>query len=190
MSRTVKFRPDQPLFKADAFRMPLWVHAPFEIVRGIARWLTAALSRDNPHRDPLKNPTLTRGAKSAHRLSFWTGKPIVKGPKWRVIVRRWLMVFSVLASIKYLPVQIWKSIGMAFIDSVVWFVWVAIPYGWANLWVFPLVLGLMCLTAACGIAGFKALRKFLVNHSGIGFGSPWYVYVLAARDKVRGVIKR
>ena len=62
--RTVKLRPDQPLFKADAFHMPVGVHASFEIVRGIVKWGTASLHKDNPHNNQLPQCDVHAGCAS------------------------------------------------------------------------------------------------------------------------------
>lgn len=180
---TVKFRPDQPLFKADAFRMPLWVHAPWEIMRGVFRWMTATLARDNPHRDPLKNATLWYPAKAAHRVAFWSGRPVVKGPKWHVIGRRWVLVFTVLCMIKYLPGAAWLSILKALGSFLTW-VGSACVWMWANLWSIPLLLGVLCIAAGGSMAAFKHAKRWVRTQYGL---APWYEHVLKLNDRLRGL---
>lgn len=186
MSRTVKVRPDQPLFTAEGIRMPLWLHLPWEIGRGITRWLFVALQRDNPHRNVMHNPTLTRGAKVAHRNAYWTGKPVTKGPKWRTMLRRWSMVLFVASLVKYAPGAFWVGLGKTVWGALMWFFTVALVWAWANLWVLPLVLGLFVLSVWAVMVGGQHLRVFLVARSeareagDAGAGIRWYDVVLRA----------
>jgi hypothetical protein len=181
---TVKIRPDQPLFKADAFRMPLWIHAPWEVARGFTRWMTATLARDNPLPNRLKNATFGKPAKEPHRVAFWTGRPVVKGPKWRVIARRWASVFTFLCLVKYLPGAYWLAWLRGLGDMLAWIGVTALPWMWAHLWSIPLLLGVGCLVAGGGIAAFKSLRAYVRTRFGL---QPWYVTVLRLNDRLRGL---
>jgi len=183
---TVKFRPDQPLFKADAFRMPLWIHAPFEVCRGFVKWMAVSLHADNPHSNVMHNATFTRGASAPHRNAFWSGRPVVKGPKWRVMVWRWGVVFCVLAFIKYAPLSAWLWVARRLGDTLKLIgdvtVWAWANWGWLPLILVSTLAGVWAATHAVRV-GVAALKERLRNgHE----RSEWYVYVLAIRDQVRG----
>lgn len=185
-SRTVKFRPDQPLFTAEGIRMPLWLHLPWEFGRGIVRWLFVALQRDNPHRNAMHNPTLTRPAKAAHRNAYWTGKPVVKGPKWRTMFRRWSMVFTVGLLIKYAPGAFWLWVAKSVWGALMWFFTVALVWAWAQLWVLPVSMVLIVFLAWALMAGGRKLQAMLharAESSEVGNGVRWYDVVLRARDR-------
>lgn len=187
---TVKFRPDQPLFKADAFRMPLWVHAPFEVGRGFVKWMTVNLHRDNPHRNAMHNATFTRPAKQAHRNAFWSGRPVVKCAKWRVMVWRWGVVFTVLALVKYLPAAGWWWLARAAGNVLKWIGLSVIPAAWHNLWSIPLVIAGIVLTLWVGVAvGRKLVQGVKARHAEDNDGDRWYVPVLYARDKFVSWVK-
>lgn len=190
MPRTVKIRPDQPLFKADAFRMPLWVHAPFEVARGFARWMTATLAKDNPLNNVMDNPTFTKPARKAHRNAFWTGKPVVKGPKWIVIAWRWSLVFTVLAWLKYSSwdskLDVFRAIG----SVLKWVGLSVIPWCWANWGWLPLIV----VGTVVGVYGarwaFKRLVVWVRFRGAADDGTPWYEYVLAVETWVKGRLGR
>jgi len=187
---TVKFRPDQPLFKADAFRMPLWVHAPFELARGFTKWMTVSLNKDNPHRNAMHNATFTRPAKQAHRNAFWTGKPVVKRAKWVTMVWRWSLVFTVLAMVKYLPVSGWLWLGRLAGRFLKWVGLSVIPTAWAHLWSVPLVIALVVLTVYLVAWGVR--KAVAVGHERAertDEGDRWYVPVLYMRDRFVEFVK-
>lgn len=187
---TVKFRPDQPLFKADAFHMPLWIHAPFEVARGFVKWMTINLHRDNPHRNAMMNATFTRPAKSAHRNAFWTGKPVVKGAKWKTMVWRWSLVFTVLAMIKYLPAEGWLWLARKLGKALVWIGLDVIPYGWHHLWSIPLfVAGTALVGWVTVFVGKRLVKAVRDRHAQADDGDRWYVPVLYLRDKFVGFVK-
>lgn len=185
MPRTVKIRPDQPLFKADAFRMPLWIHAPFEVCRGITRWFSVTLESDNPHRTPLDNATFTKRAKKPHRVAFWTGKPVVKGPKWRVMLWRWGLVFTVLAMFKYLPLAAWKWLGWRVIDLLVWFGDFAV-WAWRHWWTIPFIAAGIVLGIVLLRMGVTQLKSRLRSRADDGDAPQWYDIVLYLRDRMIG----
>lgn len=178
MPRTVKIRPDQPLFKADAFRMPLWLHAPFEVVRGFYKWMTAGLNKDNPHNNPMQNATLTRAAKLPHRNAFWTGKPVHVKAKWKIIVRRWLLVFTFLAMVKYLPWVGWSWLFKRVGHMLTWVGLDVLPFAWRHLWFVPVFIALTVLAVYLTVWGVRRTAKAIkARHSGDA-GTPWYDIVL------------
>ncbi len=188
---TVKFRPDQPLFKADAFRMPLWIHAPFEIMRGIVKWLTVSLVKDNPHRNVRHNATFTRGAKAAHRNAFWTGKPVVKRPKWVTMLWRWGMVFTVAAMVKYAPGEWWLWLARCLGRVLAWVGLDVIPAMWANLWLVPfvvigLVLGLYLVAWAVRTTANNVRGRVQDTDDD---GEHWYAPMFHIDAKVRAFFK-
>lgn len=197
MPQTVKFRPDQPLFKADAVHLPLWIHAPGEIFRGLFKWLTVTLVRDNPLRNPLLNATLTKSAKAPHRNSYWTGQPVVKGPKWRVVLWRWGLVFTLAASIKYLPSSAWWWLLKKLGSLLKWIGTNAIPWGWAHLWWLPFIF----IGVVFGVWLFMWTVRKLITHVHTrtkrqGKSVDKYEYVIryqnalkSACDHVRGWVK-
>lgn len=182
MPRTVKIRPDQPLFKADAFHMPLWIHAPFEVIRGIVRWFTVTLEKDNPHRTPLDNATFNKRAKKPHRVAFWSGKPVVKGPKWRVMAWRWGLVFTVLFMVKYLPLAGWKWIGLRLGDVLVFFGHVC-SWAWRHWALLPIVFAAIVAGAWLVTQGVRELRTRLKARVSDGDAAQWYDVVLYLRDR-------
>lgn len=188
MAPTVKFRSDQPLFKADAFRMPLWIHGPFEVLRGLTKWLTVSLHRDNPHRDPLDNPTFTHPAKAPHRNGFWTGRPVVRNAKWRTMAWRWGLVFCFLSAIKYLPgAGWWWLLDMA--GELLKFVGLSmIPWCWDHLWWLPVIIVGMVTTMWVIRWGTGKLITIIRERWALKDG--WYVYVLALRDQVQRRVRR
>lgn len=190
MSRTVKFRPDQPLFKADAFRMPLAVHAPFEVARGFVKWMTVTLARDNPHRDPMTNATFTRAAKKPHRNAFWSGKPVVKGPKWIVMAWRWSLVFTVLACVKYLPGAAWISVMRGIGHVLGWVGLDVIPWCWAHWGWLPLIVVGGLVVGYGARWAFKRAVLWVRFRGGADDGTPWYEYVIAAETYVKEMIGR
>ncbi len=170
--------------------MPLWIHAPFEVVRGFVKWLSVTLVKDNPHRDPLKNATFTKGAKLPHRNAFWTGKPVVKGPKWRTMAWRWGLVFTVLAMVKYLPGAAWLAIGRALGDVLKWVGLDVIPWCWAHwAWLPVIVVGAIVGGYGAG-RGFKRLVVWVRFKGGVDDGTPWYEYVLSVEGFVRTIAGR
>lgn len=188
MARTVRFRPDQPLFKADAFRMPLWLHASGEIVRGFYKWLTVRLNRDNPHRDPMKNATFTKRAKLPHGIGFWTGRPLVKRAKWQTMAWRWGLVFTVLAFVKYLPWPAWRWVLGRLGDMLKWIGLDVIPWCWAHwLWLPVILVG-----SIAGVYGTSwAFKRLVVRlHGRADAMVPWYEYVIAAEMWVKGRLGR
>ncbi len=184
MPSTVKFRPDQPLFKADAFRMPLWIHAPFEVVRGLYKWMTVTLVRDNPHRNPMDNATFTKRARKAHRNAFWTGRPVIKRAKWMTMAWRWGWVATVLASRKYLVGSAWLWMARLAGRFLKWIGLDVIPWCWAHLGWLPLIL----VGTIAGVYGMAwAFKRLLVKMHGRGdANTPWYEYVIAAETWVKG----
>lgn len=184
---TIKVRPDQPLFTAEPLRMPLWLHLPWEFGRGFVRWFFVALARDNPHRNAMHNATLTRPAKAPHRLAYWTGKPVVKGPKWRTMVRRWFIVLTFLALVKYAPGAFWLWVAKTVWGGLTWFFTVAIPSMWANLWVLPFTLGMLCFVAwACMFLGARVrvwlTARAAAQETDAGNGTRWYDVVIRLND--------
>lgn len=187
MPRTVKIRPDQPLFKADAFHMPLWIHAPFEIVRGFAKWMWVSLAKDNPHGNPLDNATFTKPARKAHRNAFWSGKKVAKGPKWIVMAWRWSLVFTVLAWIKYASWDSKLDVFRALGDVLKWVGLSVIPWCWSHWGWLPLIL----VGTLVGLYGarwaFKRLLVWVRFRGGNDDGTPWYEYVISAETFVRSM---
>lgn len=177
---TVKIRPDQPLFKADAIHMPLWIHAPFELLRGALKWLTCGLMRDNPHRNKLDNPTFTKAARKPHRLAFWTGRPVVKRAKWKLMAWRWGLVFTVLILIKYLPASAWLWLARGCGRVLRWVGLDLCPWLWAHLGWLPFIV------AGVGVmgVGLRWVFKRLVRRmrARAGEGARWFDVVLAFRS--------
>lgn len=186
--RTVKFRPDQPLFKADAFRMPLWLHAPWEVLRGIMRWLFVALERDNPHRNAMVNATLTRPAKTPHRVSYWTGNPVKKPAKWHTMARRWGLVFSVLAALKYLPMAAWAWLAWRMAD-VLRVAGVVAVWSWAHWAWLPVILAALALALWGAVRGFARARTRLLARQDDTDATQWWEAVLYIRDTFVGWVK-
>lgn len=192
MPRTVKIRPDQPLFKADAFHMPLWIHAPFEVVRGFYKWCTATLAKDNPHNNPMHNATFARAAKLPHRNAFWTGKPVIKRPKWYTLAWRWSLLFILTSSIKYLPWAGWAWMFKRIGSMLKWIGLDVIPWAWAHLWSLPLVFGGTVLGVYLLQWGIRrGVRNMRARMSEGDAHTPWYEYVLGTRDQfTRWLIRR
>ncbi len=165
--------------------MPLWIHAPFEMARGFTKWLCVSLERDNPLKDATRNATFLGAAKKAHRTAFWTGKPVTKGPKWRVMVWRWGLVFTVLAFVKYLPLGGWSWLARRVGDLLVvaghvarwcWQHW-----GWLPLLLVGLVSGVWLVRFGAGrLVTWLAARESTTE---------WFEVVLYVRDKFVGWVK-
>jgi len=190
MPSTVKFRQDQALFKADAFHLPLWIHAPFEVIRGFTKWMTVTLARDNPHRDPLVNATFTKPAKKPHRNAFWSGKPVVKGPKWIVMAWRWSLVFTVLAWFKYSSWDSKLDVLRVFGHALRWLGLSVLPWCWANWGWLPLIL-VGTVVSVYGVKyGVKRLALWAKFRGKGDDGTPWYEYVIAAETWVKGRLGR
>ncbi len=186
----MKFRQDQALFKADAFHLPLWIHAPFEVARGFTKWMTVTLERDNPHRDRLINATFTKPAKKPHRNAFWSGKPVVKGPKWIVMAWRWSLVFTVLAWLKYSSwdskLAVFRFVG----DVLKWVGMSAIPWCWENWGWLPLIFVGTILTVYGVTYGVKRLAVWAKFRGANDDGSAWYEYVIAVDQWLKRKVRR
>lgn len=154
MGQQVKFRADQPLFKAEALRFPLWLHLPAEVIRLMWQWHTANLHRDNPHRNKLHNATLLQAAKRPHRLAFWSGKEVFSAPKWRKMAVRNFITWFLIASLIVEPIRsfMWPKVGAALLDMLQWVGLTLIPFLWHHwLWI-PVIV------AAIGFGSVGLLR--------------------------------
>lgn len=157
MAIQVKFRSDQPLFKADAIHMPVWLHFPAEVIRATWQYHTAGLKRDNPHKNALLNATFFDPARKAHRLSFWTGREVIQKPKWRRVAVRNFMSWAVIASLVDAGIRsaVWPWVGALLWDMLVWIGLVFLPWLVAHwLWI-PVVIAVPVVVS---VLAFKALK--------------------------------
>lgn len=196
MAVQVKFRPDQPLFKAEALRFPLWLHLPAEVIRWTWQYHTANLHRDNPHKNALLNATLTQPAKRPHRLSYWTGHEVVQAPKWRRIVIRNFISWGVVASLVDSGVRsvVWPWVWSWLSTLLVWVGLTLVPWLYAHwLWLPVLVGG----TLAGIMLVFKGLRAVFRRYNRWvwlgGWQNVWTVckpVALEIRDNMKRAIGR
>jgi hypothetical protein len=145
MGQQVKFRADQPLFKAQALRFPLWLHLPAEVIRLLWQWHTATMHRDNPHRNPLWNATLLQPAKRAHRLAYWSGREVTMPPKWRRIAVRNFLSWFLIASLIVEPIRsfVWPNVFVGLREMLIWVGLTLVPFLWHNwLWIPVIVAGI------------------------------------------------